>query len=189
MATITDYVVRKFGSIIGSLSESILRILLGLIIFFIGFIIGKIAGRAVYKMLNEAEINKFLKESGGIKINADHLISTILSYFIYFISLLLALEQIGVANFVIYILSAAIVLIVAVSFFLTLKDLIPNFIAGLYLYNKEGMKEGSLLEINDISGKLVHVDLFHLRIKTAKGDLIYIPNSYAINNKIKVKKS
>ena len=173
--------------ILGALSSSILKIIFAILIFLFGFILGKIVGRVVYKLLEEIEINEFLKKTTGLRVNAEQIISNFLAYSIYFLALVAALEQIGVANIILYFLSAAIILIILISFFLAIRDFLPNFLAGIYMYSNESLKKGSRIEIDSIKGEITHVDLLHVKIKTKKGDIIYIPNSVVAKSKITVK--
>lgn len=169
------------------ISNSLVKLVVALVIFLFGFIIGKLAGRIVYKALKEIELNKFLKTSTGLRINADQFISNILSYVIYFLSLVAALDQIGVTNVILYLLSITVIVILLLSFFLAIRDLIPNLIAGIYLYSKLHLKEGSVIEVKDVKGKILQIDLFQVKISTKKGDIIYIPNSVVATSEIKIK--
>ncbi|MBN2368133.1 mechanosensitive ion channel family protein [Candidatus Woesearchaeota archaeon] len=174
--------------IIDSLSDTLIKLSIAIVIFLSGFVLGKLLGRVLYKMLKEIEINKFIKTSTGIKINADHLISNILSISIYFLSLVAALEQLGIANFILYLLSATLIIILLISLFLAIRDFLPNLLAGIYLYRKPGLKEGSPIETLGIKGTLVHIDLFHAKIETKKGDLLFVPNSALAKSEIKITK-
>lgn len=174
--------------LIGGFNSFAIKIAFAVLTFLVGFIIGKLIERVVYKVLSEIELNKTIKNIAGFRINADHLISQILAYTIYFLALVAALEQLGLANTVLYLISGAIILIILFSIFLTLRDFIPNFTAGLFLYRKEQFKKGTIVEIGDIKGEIKHMDLFQLKIQTKKGDVLFIPNSMVIKSKIKVKK-
>jgi small-conductance mechanosensitive channel len=174
--------------IIGVLSETFLRIVFAILIFLFGLILGKLMGRVVYRMLSEIEINKFIKKSTGFKINADHIVSNFISYSIYFLAIVAGLEQVGIANIMLYLLSAAIIIILVISFFISIRDFIPNFLAGIYLYGQEKIKEGAIVEIDKIKGELTHIDLLHMKVKTKSGDIFFIPNSIAAKTLIKVKK-
>lgn len=174
-------------SVFTNLNKGLLRMGLAILIFLAGFIIGNILGKVIYKLLKEIEINTILKNLTGIKLNLDHLISNIISYAIYFLSLVAALEQLGIANTILYLISGTIILFILISFFVAIRDFIPNLVAGFYLYSKEKLKDGCKIEINDIRGTLEHVDLLQVKVLTKKGDIIYIPNSTVIKSKIKVK--
>lgn len=174
-------------SVFSNLNKNLLRMGIALLIFLVGFIIGNILGKLVYKLLKEIELNNILKNLTGLKLNLDTLISNVLSYAIYFLSLVAALEQLGIANIILYLISGTIILFILLSFFITIRDFIPNLVAGFYLYSKEKLKDGCKIEINEISGVLEHIDLLQVRIKTKKGDTIYIPNSTVIKSNIKIK--
>ena len=174
-------------TIFSNLNKNLLKMGSALLIFLIGFIIGNVLGKLVYKLLKEIELNNILKNLTGLKLNLDHLISNILSYAIYFLSLVAALEQLGIANIILYLVSGTIIIFILLSFFIAIKDFIPNLVAGFYLYSKEKLKDGCKEEINDIKGVLEHIDLLQVRIKTQKGDTIYIPNSTVIKSNIKIK--
>ena len=53
---------------------------------------------------------------------------------------------------------------------------------------RELIKEGKQVKINGVSGKVVKLSLLDTRIKTKKGDLIYMPNSVVLKSKITQKK-
>ena len=150
-----------------------------------GFILGKLVEKFLYKVLKEVELNKTLKDA-GLKINADKILSTVASYLVYVMGFLASLEQLGLANTVITIVSMLIILVFLVSFYLAVRDFIPNFSAGFYLFSKESLKEGDNVEIDNIKGELIGFDLLQVRVKTKSGDIIHIPNSTAVKSKIKV---
>ncbi len=189
MIFLFEVIQATLSEIFKGISMTLVKVFFAITIFLVGFIIGKLLGRILLKFLNEIELNKWFRDSLHLKVNAEHILSDFLSYFIYFIALIAALEEMGVANVVLYILSISIVILILISFFLAVRDIIPNFIAGLYLYSRENLKQNSRIEIDEIKGELVHIDLFHIKIKTKKGDLIYIPNSRAMKSKIIIKKS
>ena len=176
------------SKVLGSLNDIALRLGFALLTFLAGFIIGKLVEKFVYKVLNEIELNKIIKDNFKITFNAAHFISTILAYSIYFLSLVAALEQIGLANIILYMVSLTLVLLILISFFLTVRDFFPNFVAGIYLFNKEKLEIGNYVEIGDIKGKLIHLDLMQLKIETKNEDVILIPNSNAVKSTIKIKK-
>lgn len=163
------------------------NIIAAVIILLIGFIIAKLAGRMIQKVLHEAELDNLLKKAGA-KISFESVLSHLAEYFIYLITVIFALNQIGITTVVLYIIALAAVVVLVVSAFLGLKDFIPNFIAGLVIYRKELIKEGAKVSINGVSGKVVKLSLLDTKIKTGKGDIIYLPNSIVVKSKIVHKK-
>jgi small-conductance mechanosensitive channel len=184
MASIIDPQV-----LLAALNENALKLLVAILFLLIGFILGRLVGKFLLRILKEVEVNKLVYDTFRVKLNADHLISTIVTMVIYFLALVAALEQIGIANTLLYILSLAIIVVAIVSFFMTVRDFFPNLMSGFYLQTNDKLKDGAHVEIDDIKGELVHIDLVHTIIKTKSGDILYIPNSTVAKSKIKILKN
>jgi hypothetical protein len=101
----TGMVVQALEDLFGGLNVTLIRLFIATLIFLFGFIIGKIVGRLVFKVLEELKLNEFIKKTLGMRINADSIISNFLSYIIYFLALLAAMEKLGVANIVLYVIT------------------------------------------------------------------------------------
>ena len=72
---------------------------------------------------------------------------------------------------------------------LSIKDFMPNMFAGFFIHQKRFIKEGDIIKVDNIKGKIVHVNLVETTIETKQGDIIYIPNSLLTKKTIvKVKK-
>ena len=163
------------------------NIITAIIILLIGFIIAKLLGRLVQRVLHEAELDNLLKKA-GTKVSFELALSHITEYFIYFMTIIFALNQLGITTFVLYVLAIAAICVLIISVFLGLRDFIPNFMAGWYIYRNDLIKEGKNVKINGVQGKVIQLSLLDTRIKTKKGDLIYMPNSIVIKSKIVQKK-
>ena len=174
----------KISSYMGSTLNSIIT---AVVILLIGFILGKLAGKLIQKVLHEAELDNILKKAGA-KVSFESALSQLAEYFIYFVAVIFALNQLGITTVVLYIIALAAMVILVISAFLGLKDFIPNFIAGIFIYRKEIIRQGDKVSIDSVSGKVDNLSLLDTRIKTAKGDIIYIPNSIVIKSKIVRKK-
>jgi small-conductance mechanosensitive channel len=77
-------------------------------------------------------------------------------------------------------ISAAVLIIIVISILLGIKDFIPNFLAGLQIYRKEMVGEGDFIRVRGTEGEVTSLDITEITLKTAKGDMIYIPNSILI---------
>jgi len=163
------------------------NIIAAIVIILIGFIVAKVAARFVHKILHEAELDKILKRAGS-KVGFEEALAHITEYVIYFVTIIFALNQLGVTTTVLYMLAVALLAVLVLSVFLSIKDLIPNFMAGLQIYKRDLYKEGKTVSINGITGKVVKLSLLETRIRTKNKDIISIPNSSVIKSKIKVKK-
>ena len=159
------------------ISPYMTNIVIAAIILLIGIIIGRISGRFLQKILKEIELNGILNKAANIQINAEDILSSFVTYFIYFIAAVMALSQIGIATEALNMIAAAVIIVIIISFFLGIKDFIPNFIAGARLHRKGRLKEGDKIRVKDMEGKIMHLNLVETRIMTKKGDIIYIPNT------------
>jgi len=171
------------------LPEFFIRFIVSIIILLIGLIVGRILGKIIHKVLHEIELNNILKKATGLKLSLEEIISSFISYFIYFIFIIIALEKLGLGAIVLNIVAGGIMVVIILSVFLSLKDFAPNCIAGIMIYRKGFIKEGDFIKVKGIEGKITHISLIETRVETKKKDIISIPNSILTKNEvIKLKK-
>ncbi|NTV24495.1 MAG: mechanosensitive ion channel, partial [Nanoarchaeota archaeon] len=82
-----------------------------------------------------------------------------------------------ILSYVFIILSAAVLFSISISIFLTLRDFLPNVIAGFYLFRR--FEPGTKVRIGNSSGEIIRMDLFSIILKTEDEDMLYVPNSLA----------
>ena len=184
MASLTQLATKT----IELLSPLLNKFVVAIIIILIGFIIGRILGKFLQKILHEIELDKLLKEATGLKLFLEELVGVIVQYLTYFIFIVIALNQIGITTIVLNMLTAAIFIVIIISIFLGIKDFIPNFIAGLSIIRKGNIKKGDKITINNTTGRVKQISLIQISIKTAKGDVIFFPNSMLTTHKVIKKK-
>ncbi|MGM5483939.1 MAG: mechanosensitive ion channel domain-containing protein [Nanobdellota archaeon] len=155
----------------------VINITLGIIIFISSLILGKVVEKVLSTVLKKSRLEKVIEKSTSIKINIDKIISSLVAYLIYFFGVIMALTQIGIATTILNLLSGMILILVIIVIFLAFKDFIPNAAAGLLIHSKGFINEGDKIKIHDIEGKIIYLNLVETRVKTRKGDIIYIPNS------------
>ena len=168
----------------GVLSGFLTKIIVAVIILLIGFILGRIVGKLVQKLLRELEVDKILKKAAHIRISVEELISHLTSYFIYFVAIIMALKHIGLATDVLNIISWAIMILIILSFFLGIKDLIPNVMSGFIIHRKNFIHKGDIIKVSNMEGKVIGINLIETKIQTKKKDIIYIPNSILTKNEV-----
>jgi len=160
------------------------RFIIAIVIIVAGFIIGKSAGKFVEDTLSGLEFNGFNKRKRKKRINL--IAGMIVKYFIYIVALILSLNQIGIAlNFLNNILIILLVM-VAVGLFLSIKDFIPNAVAGAYIIYKGRIKVGQTIKVKNVKGKIDKIDLIETKVKT-NGHYVLIPNSFFIRNTVEIK--
>lgn len=175
---------KSLNFINGLFTDIVTKVVVAVVILVIGFIVGKIIGRLTQRLLHEFELDNILKMATGIKISMEELISHFITYLVYFLALVMALNQIGLTTTLLNIISAGIIILIIIFILLGIKDFIPNILAGIFIHQKGMVKEGDRIKVKDIKGKIVHINLVDTRLKTREGDLIYIPNSVLIRNEL-----
>ena len=153
-----------------------LSILNAVIVLLLGLVIGKILGRLIIKTLHEIDTNKML---GKIRIsyNIEAFIGNITSLGIYVYSFYLSLKSLGVANIFIYMIGSIILLLIGISFLLTVKDFIPNLFAGFIVRKKLKCRIGTKFHLGNLDGVIEKITSHDIRLRTSQGDLIFIPYS------------
>ena len=163
------------------------RIVIALIIVLVGFIIGRLVGRLLSRVLHEVELDNILSKA-GFKMPLEHTIATLLAYLIYFIAIVMALNQIGLTTAALYIIVGGAVLLVLIATVLGIKDFIPNMIAGIFIYRKGLFKEGQTIIVKNVEGKVKRISIIETELETKKGDVIYVPNSLLVKSTLMVRK-
>jgi|TARA_Y100000310_G_C20633406_1_gene789874 small conductance mechanosensitive channel len=153
------------------------KIIVTIILLTVGFIIGRTVGKILLRILNELGLNRLIKETTKIKISLEKIISNFVAYFIYFITLIMALTHLGISTTVLNILIVAIIIIIIIGLVFVVKDFFPNIVSGIFIQRKNFIKEGDMIQVNDKIGEVTKMNLVETTIKTDKGDIIYIPNS------------
>lgn len=160
----------------------ILRLTAAIIILLIGFIIGRFVNKLLKKVLKELETDRILKEQASVKIPVEEFLSSTAKYLVYFIAIIMALNQLGITTVILQILLFVALVILVAFIILAVKDFIPNVLAGFFIYQKKVLKEGDKIKVNKIEGKVIHVNLVETRIKTKSNDIVHIPNSVLTKN-------
>lgn len=170
------------------ISDIMNNLIVAVIIILIGFILGRVLGKLVQKLLHELELDNILKRTAKIKFSLERGASKFISYFIYFVAIILALNQIGLTTTILHMVSAAILIIIVLSVILGVKDFIPNFLAGMQISRKKLIEEGDRIKVRGTEGKVVNIDLTEIKMKTKSGDIIFIPSSIFIKEQFTKKK-
>ncbi|NET35426.1 MAG: mechanosensitive ion channel [Cyanothece sp. SIO1E1] len=64
------------------------------------------------------------------------------------------------------------------------SSVIANYMAGIVLTYMHAFEKGDWVTINEISGKIISVDAFAVRLRSYKGEAINIPNSKVLSSSI-----
>jgi len=152
--------------------------------FFIGLIFGRILGKLVHRILHAFDVDKTLVKAMGAKVSVENFAEIVVSYFVYVIFLMFALNHIGLTQWVLYVIAGIAALVALIAAFLALKDLVPNAVAGYFIMRRSFPKVGDTLKVDDVTGKVSQMTLLETRVKTKKGDVISFPNSQLLRSKL-----
>ena len=166
-------------------SGNLNRLIAAIVVLLITFLVARFLGNLSSKVLSELKTNKVLKESFGVRAPIEEIISHSVFYLVLFIGVIMALNQFGLSVVVLYII-LIIVLIIIVSFVvLAFKDFIPNVFASFWIHQKRLIEKGDYVEIKDVSGKVVEINLTETKIETKEKEIVLFPNSLLLREKIK----
>ncbi|MFH1396370.1 MAG: mechanosensitive ion channel domain-containing protein [archaeon] len=169
------------------LQEYFWKIITAIIILLVGFGIGIFAKKLLNKALKEVGLNKILLKV-GVRYNTEVIMSNIISYLIFLVTIVVALDTLGITSIVIYLLLGAVLMLLILSFLVGAKDIIPNFIAWLVLQRKGKIVIGKSIKVKEISGRVEKIGYLETEIKTEHGDVLYVPNNLFLKTKFWVKK-
>src|SRR4030042_595339 len=115
--------IKAFQALMQELAYNLLNgLILSVIILLFGFIIGRVVGKLVLRVLHEFEVDKTLKNFMVVTFSFEQAISSFASFFIYFLAVVLALNQLGIGSFIFNIIAVGIITIITLSVVLAIKD-------------------------------------------------------------------
>ena len=158
------------------------------VIFFVGAIVAKMVSGLLFRLLNELEINSLFHRATKNHVNITLIISNLLKYSLYLIFLVIALNQLGITSIILYLIVGFSLLVILVTFFLGAKDFIPNFFAGMFVLKSKEIKKGDFIHCGEISGTVESTGLIETKLKTHKGEYVFVPNASLIKKSLTVKK-
>ena len=164
----------------------LIDIVIAILIIVLGVIFGRIIGNLVRRILKEFNVDKILKDQANVKIPVEDFLGSFVSYILYFAAIIMALNKLGLTTGVLNAILIVLLVIVVILIILAFKDFVPNVVAGFFIYQTGKIKKGDDIEINNVRGLVVKVELAETTIKTKSDDLIIIPNS-VINKSTLVK--
>ena len=169
-------------------SGNLNRVIAAIVVLLIAFLIARFFGNLTSKILSGLNTNKILKESLGIRAPIEEIFGKAVYYLILFIGVIMALNQLGLSTIILYII-LIIILIIIISFvILAIKDFVPNVFASFWIHQKKIIETGDFIEFKDVSGKVIEINLTETRIETRDKEVVLVPNSLLLREKIKKRK-
>lgn len=167
------------------LSGGMVKVITAIVILLLGILVARFLSKLIKRVLSELRTDKILREEVGIKIPVGDFLSRIVKYLVYFITIIFALNQLGLTVTVLYIILIIILIIIIILIVLAFKDFMPNLTAGLFNYQKRNFKVNDEIEIKGIRGKIIDMNLIEVKIKTKDNDELIIPNVVFLKEEIK----
>lgn len=150
-----------------SLISSIVK---GLTIIIISIVIGKVAGRLCNKGARKA----------GIPESEAVLISTSLSYIVYFIGVIEALTSLGVSFLPLFSAIAIIAIVIGLSAHSTLECVISGYILRV----QKPFHVGEIIRIGNVLGTVKDLDLMYVTIETDQKECLRVPNFKVLSSEM-----
>jgi small-conductance mechanosensitive channel len=160
------------------------KLIVTIIIILVGLIIGRTIGKIIYRIIKEIGITKVVRKNTKTNISIERIVSNFVAYFIYFVTIIMALNNLGLSTTVLNILIIAIIIIVIITIFFIIKDFFPNIISGIFIKQKSFIKQGDFIIFNNNEGEIIKINIIETTLKTKKGDIIYVPNSLLFKQEI-----
>lgn len=130
-------------------------------------IVGGVVGDKVELLLSERLRSVKLPQAG--------VVPTAAKYSVFYVSVVVALDQIGIATFALVVLLALYALAVLVFGVVAGKQMLTSAAAGVYLFLNEPYGIGDTVKIGDERGVVQEIDVFVTHIESA-GEEYVVPN-------------
>lgn len=160
------------------LPDSYAVVVTQVIYFIIAFLIIYFIGKLVIIPI----INKILKKN-DVEEHARQPLLKIIKFAVIFIAIAVAFGFAGFGNFLTAFATIAAAGTLAIGF--AMKDIIANFVSGIFIYTEKPFKIGDWIEWNGNSGIVEEISLRVSRIRTFDNELLTVPNSHLTDNVVK----
>lgn len=150
--------------------ENLIHVVFSLITILIFYIIYRVVKGIVKKRLTVS-----------MKPALAQGISKAISYVFYVLMVMYVLGLFGINLGAVW--GAAGIAGVAIGF--AAQTSVSNLISGLFVVTDKAMKIGDFIEVDGVSGTVDAISFLSVRVHTADNQLVRIPNSLVINNKLK----
>lgn len=158
------------------IAPAVNNIVISVLFLLAGFILGKIAGKFISWALKEVNADHYGKKILGISFSPTATLSTLISGAIYVYTLYYTIQMLNITTVILFILLAIIGLFFLLAIIGFVFNIMPNAIAGLKLRSRPELKEGNIVRIDRISGKVTGIGLAFTTILTPDKETVVIPH-------------
>ena len=156
-------------------------------ILLLGLVFGRFISKLLQKILHELDVNLLVKKVFNTRFPLEQLTGSFVKYVIYITAVVLALNQLGLVQVILYGLLLLILTILVVFVLIAIKDFVPNLLAGVSILKNEVVKVGDNIIVDGIKGKVVQVTLVETELKSKEGDIIWVPNNFLVKHVVRKK--
>ena len=156
----------------------VLKILMAFIVLLLGFAVGKIVEKLLLKFFELIEFNKFAGRFLKLKFSISKMLARIIAYFIYILSIVMALNRLEITTTIITTIVILLSIILILFLIFGTNDLFANVFAGLIIKFRNNIKVGDYVKIKDkrIQGHVISISMLNVRLETGKDELVFVPN-------------
>ena len=156
-----------------------------ILIGIIGFFLSKAFGKAAKHVVHSLELKKQFRKA-GISFNPETMAENVVKYLGFLGTFIVALNYLGITPVILNIIFIGVIIVIILTLFLTLKDFVPNIIAGIHLIAINKLKKGDSIKVKDVSGKVMEISLTETTLLSKAGNKIIIPNSTIMKEQITI---
>lgn len=179
-------ILKSFSTSSIYMNSLLLKLFTSLVIFLVGITVGKIAEMLLMKLFDEIELNKHLVKLSRLKWQFNIIMSKAIAYAIYIISIVWALNILGITRIIIFIIAGVLALVLLLSVAFGLNDAIANYFAGFIVRFRHNLKVGMHIRSGHLEGHIINMDSQHVRLETGKAESVFIPYTALLKNKVKI---
>lgn len=186
MANATLLLTDEANVALGIVNPLLLKIIIALLVFLIGFVIGKIVQKIILRLFVMSDFDRLFKKKTGFKFSLSVIASKVVSYFIYVVAIVMALNRLELATTIITTVVILIVIILVLFVIFGLNDIFANLTAGFMIRIRGIIKPGDYIRLKDkrIEGYIVSMNAQNIRIETKKDEIVFIPNMVLFKSEI-----
>lgn len=172
------------SAIVNTGTDFLYNLVISLAILLLGLGIGMLVKKIVFKLLRELEVNKNAEKIGRVW-DLEKSISFLAANLIYLITIILFLKQLGILLWTVYLVLGIVALLLILTVLAVLKNILPNFFAGLRLHGKKWeIKLSEQITIQEIVGVVEKRGWLETILKTGEEEFLYIPNRLVLKSRI-----
>ena len=183
---VNDSAVAKVLETTQPLLGKMTEIAVGIVILLVGFSVGVLAKKLLKRLLQELELNALLRKV-SLPYDGEKWLSVGASWLVYVFTVLIFLDHVGIRSYALYLFAGALLLLVLLTFFVGLKDVIPNLIGWLVIQKQGHIKVGRSITVKEIAGVVERISYLETEIRTERGDTLYVPNALFLKSKFRVR--